>query len=647
MSEIKEYSREVRTRISESFVYIFFIASALFLAMFAFRNVNSGKYSILIQVLGILLALSWAIIQVPKRNQNIKPIRDKKIIDWIWLGLIVALLLRFFATTIFPPQLQTGFEEIQTGSNAYRILLNNNLPIEFRFTNIIGSLGFLFGGKITLPSLRFFFQVGGLLTLVIFFYALKSININKVAILTTVLLAAVNKFLVIGSGTADELFAGIIFLFGFLYCIIRIQQKSEYDIFWTGLAGIFDGILFYEYISYRIPMLFLSLWFVITLLSEKGVRRRKVWLILFTFIFCWFVVAMATIIQTIKLPSESVFFEGIKRHLNERNTFFVSDYLIQLVNNFKAVFGFVTPISAFYTSVGTPLYSPVYGGIFFLSLIYNLFIKKAKLSKGFSFSVLITIVSISVFTNNNNTGRISPVLPVLFLLTGDMLAGLFAFIQNQVQKLQPKSAIVFSIVKEGINQNGLDSQIQSGEENSYTTERTNTIYPKTRTINLQSLYKRSVETILSLILVSLLSLVMMNEISVLRRMATDGPVLNEYVNNEYAVCSFIGRVYEDNPHVFYISESGRNICASTLPEAWYYNGKIFSMEMLPISALDKYDFSPGDLIVLAEMNSPLSKTGLNSLLELAINSDSANTYKTSENLTGCLIAASVCYGCDN
>ena len=143
------------------------------------------------------------------------------------------------------------------------------------------------------------------------------------AILTTVLLAAVNKFLVIGSGTADELFAGIIFLFGFLYCIIRIQQKSEYDIFWTGLAGIFDGILFYEYISYRIPMLFLSLWFVITLLSEKGVRRRKVWLILFTFIFCWFVVAMATIIQTIKLPSKSVFFEGIKRHLNERNTFFV------------------------------------------------------------------------------------------------------------------------------------------------------------------------------------------------------------------------------------------------------------------------------------------------------------------------------------
>ena len=132
----------------------------------------------------------------------------------------------------------------------------------------------------------------------------------------------------IGSGTADELFAGIIFLFGFLYCIIRILQKSEYDIFWTGLAGIFAGILFYEYISYRIPMLFLSLCFVITLLSEKGDRRQRVWLILFTFIFCWFAVAMATVMQTIKMPEELVFLEGIKRHLKERNTFFVSDYLI-------------------------------------------------------------------------------------------------------------------------------------------------------------------------------------------------------------------------------------------------------------------------------------------------------------------------------
>ena len=35
------------------FVYFFFIASGLFLAMFAFRNVNSGKCSTLIQSWGL------------------------------------------------------------------------------------------------------------------------------------------------------------------------------------------------------------------------------------------------------------------------------------------------------------------------------------------------------------------------------------------------------------------------------------------------------------------------------------------------------------------------------------------------------------------------------------------------------------------
>ena len=161
MPGIKDYGRVLWTRKSESFIFVFFIAAGVFLALFAFRNVNSGHFSTLIQSLGIMLALSWAIIRIPGRDHKIKPVRNKKILDWIWLGLIAALFLRFYATTIFPPQFQTGFEEIQTGSNAYRILLNNDLPIEFRFTNIIGSLGFLFGGKITLPSLHSFFKWAG------------------------------------------------------------------------------------------------------------------------------------------------------------------------------------------------------------------------------------------------------------------------------------------------------------------------------------------------------------------------------------------------------------------------------------------------------------------------------------------------------
>ena len=130
-------------------------------------------------------------------------------------------------------------------------------------------------------------------------------------------------------------------------------------------------------------------------------------------------------------------------------------------------------------------------------------------------------------------------------------------------------------------------------------------------------------------------------------MSGDGTVLREYVNNEYAACSFIGSVYENNPHVYFISETGRNICASTQPEAWYYDGKLLSLEMLPFSALENFDFSPGDLIVLAEMNSALSKTGLTRLMELAIDSNSVSTYRMKENLAGCLIAASICYGCDN
>lgn len=619
--------------------------TTIWLVFFAFRYLNSGTNSIFIQVSGFVLAFAWIANQSFHRDQNQENRKLTKTFDWLWLALVAAIMIRIFANSIFPFKDQTGFEEIQTGSNAFRIMLTWDLPIEFRFTNIFASLGFMLGRNLTLTSLRILFQVGGIISLVFMFLSLKAVRIHKLAILVTILMAAANKYLVLGSGIADELFFSILFLMAYAYCLIELREHPDQATFWAGLAGILSGIISFEYISYRMPVAVLGIWTILSLLRDQLYLKKKTQWTIFTFLLCWFLIALPTIVQTIKMPADSVFFEGVTRHLQERSSFFVSDMITQLLNNFKALFGLVPPMSELYTPLGTPLYSPLYGVLFFAGLLFNLFAKRARFSKGFALAILLTVAGLSVFSNNNNIGRLTPVIPLLILLSGDFSGFLMCQIEFLFKKYMPKAAIVYSVVtrEDGSEKHNAPTQAPVDPDGLKKLPQSQT---GMRIIRLNHIYDFLGRVILAALLMTFIGVAIGLEIRALQTMVRDVRVRKEYANDEFAVCSFLGSVYRNDTNVYFVSESGNTICATTLPEGWYYNREIFPVHDLTLTEFKTHQFVAGDLIILAEKNSPLSLDGINTLMKVAVESNSAYTYRTKENLSGYIVAASVCYQCD-
>lgn len=67
------------------------------------------------------------------------PLASSLSVGWSLVGL--AVVLRYALLKLMPPPLP-GFEEIQTGGSAVRIARGAELPLQFRFTNLLGALGF-------------------------------------------------------------------------------------------------------------------------------------------------------------------------------------------------------------------------------------------------------------------------------------------------------------------------------------------------------------------------------------------------------------------------------------------------------------------------------------------------------------------------
>ena len=122
----------------------------------------------------------------------------------------VAVVLRIGLHGFLPLE-QTIFEEIETGKNAYDLVaLGYDLQLEFRFTNIMGALGFLFG-DFNLQSLRFFFQLSGALSVLVMALALRRMEISWAVTLLVVFTMASLRYLVVGNGSAHEILAGTLF----------------------------------------------------------------------------------------------------------------------------------------------------------------------------------------------------------------------------------------------------------------------------------------------------------------------------------------------------------------------------------------------------------------------------------------------------
>ncbi len=582
---------------------LIFLLTSIIILMITLQSDNIRTTSIALLGSSTITALLWLFLNLKistKTAQNsVKPQRR----HFVWVVVLLAVLLRLYALTIFPVDTQTGFEEIQTGANALQLMTIKEIPIEFRFTNLTGALGFILTGTHTLFSLRLGFRVLGFVSLILLAGCLHSEKTNWVVTSVILFFAATAKFLVLSGAVADEIFAGTSFLLGFLFSLYRLQV-SKNQIFWSGCAGIFAGMLFMEYISYRIPVLILVLWLVF--FYQRKVSWKERLPILFSFGLCWFLFATPTIIQSIRQPESSYFFDGLNRHFQERTSFFPTNSLFNLKNTFLAVFGYSANIGFFYTPDHTPMIQPFFGKLFFISLWFNLFFARHSFQKFLSISVLVSLISISIFSNNINMGRAFPSLILLVLITANFLNFVISQFKILLSKLTKKNW-----------------------------------FPQ-RFKKINPVWKNLSQVIATWLL---LAVIVITNLSDLYIMAHDPSVLGEFVNDEFALCSFLGEVSQPSQKVYFFNINGNLECPNSPPASWYFSDHLINLVGLPLAEFDNTQFNPGDLIIMGNMNTKLESLDYEKLVQLGLESDSLDSIQSQTDLTGKTIAASMCYQC--
>ena len=151
---------------------------------------------------------------------------------------------------------------------------------------------------------------------------------------------------------------------------------------------------------------------------------------------------------------------------------------------------------------------------------------------------------------------------------------------------------------------------------------------------------------LSIALVFLTSGIIILNINSIKRMAIDPQVINEYVNDAYSVCAYVGTVAHQNQQIYIYSPDRNAFCAPDPIDGWYYGGIHPVIHNLIDQSISPNLLLPGDLVVFSTINRGLSSQEISQLINLGIEMNSLPSLQFSRNFTGKITAASICIHCD-
>lgn len=401
------------------FLYVIGILLVAGAGYYVYVESTVGLFTAFSHGVCILLAFLWLILV----HDNIPVVLSR--INWketrihpAWVVVFFALMLRYYSYSIFPPINQTGFEELETGEVASNYLIAGRLPIGFRFTNLLAALGLTSDSTLRLFALRLPFQIVGLISLVLLVFSLRSLKVSWLPTLLVTFIAATMRFLVVATAVADELFFGMSILTVVLLFLIKSEDSKTDQPFWLSAAGIFAGMLMYEYASYRaaiVVLIFLSLWKCFT--SKVGDRSRA-WFNIFSFLIPFILVALPIIFHTLRHPEYSELFESFTRHSAGRATLLPETGVFQLRRQAQALTGWTVEISPYYTPPRESLLLPPIGWLFGISFLHGLFFAGRGFPRILGINILLTVLGASFLANNLNIGRMAPTFPMLLLLSG-------------------------------------------------------------------------------------------------------------------------------------------------------------------------------------------------------------------------------------
>ena len=530
-----------------------------------------------------LLVYGWESI---RSSIRIEP--DRWRLHWCWALVGLAIVLRYILLQYLPPP-HPIIEEIQTGGIAVRIIQNAELPLDFRFTNWLAALGLWISiGDSPLDSLRTLFHVAGALSILFVALTLRHISVGWPATLLAVFTMASLRFLVIGGNTAEEIFGGILFEILLFYFVIRSHTSRDNKIVWAGFAGMTAGVLMFEYIPYKWPIVVPVVWWFSQAVFTKDTRvRLSVLRLGSVYILCLTLICAPVISDFAHNREESYLIETIVRHSDDGHPLPVTDMseLKRSVGKMwrytQVLIGQNEPFSSSWYKAGDSVIVPLVGLIFGLSFIQVLWRPRIWFFRIAALMVLLTVVGQGLTTNNFNVGILIPTVVFLILLTG--LAA--------------------------------DEVVQW----------------------LRSI--RSYESIVATVSILTIAFVALNIVSIVR-MASNPISLAEYSNNQYSVCQAIAEESMQYEYVYIYTLGGR--CTYN-DELWMYpdiTAPIENHDRFPVVT----EVMPGALVVFGRSYG-LPDEQMKMFIALAVNMDSAHTLRTTHNLLGKTAAVSFCYEC--
>ncbi len=208
------------------------------------------------------------------------------------LILVIGLVFRFYQLSLVPPGLYP--DEAVNGTDAIRVMETGNFDVFYEanngreglFINLI-ALSFLAFG-VSLWSLKFVGALLGFLTILGFYFLVKDLFTKRIASIASFLLAT-SFWHVNFSRIAFRAILVPFFLVWFFYFLFSGIRKNRY---WDFVAsGLFFGLGFYSYLSFRVVPLIL----VVLLLGYLWIDKEflgKYWKKILIFIFVAFLTVL-------------------------------------------------------------------------------------------------------------------------------------------------------------------------------------------------------------------------------------------------------------------------------------------------------------------------------------------------------------------
>ena len=536
-------------------------------------------------VVGLIVSLNWRSLRASIGARL--PVGSSLAVGWSLV--VIAIALRYGLLELIPPPLP-GFEEIQAGGSAIRIARGAELPLMFRFTNVLGGLGFALADN-SLEALRAGFRVAGALSIPVMALLLRRMNVAWIPTLLAVFTMATLRWLVIAGGAADELFTGLIFEVLILYCVVGCHTSRANWLTWAGLAGLFGGLLAYEYDSYKIVFaLPLAFWLVEALTAAELAYRRRVLQAGGLYVLVFTVMALPVIASVIDNPGGSHFMDGFNRHRMERWALSAD-----VVSYVKSSFGFVLKYGQsligqvddhsnnYYRPPGEPVIPGIAGAMFVLSWLYALWRPANRLVRLSALAVLVMVLGAAFLTNNLNVGRLTPALPLLIMLSA-------------------------------VGADSILRRIQSRDD--------------------PNLF-RKIQSFAAILIV----FIVIGNIAAAVRASSSDPVLKQYANNQYTICRAIADEQRRYQFLYLYAVRECNLG----DDLWINPDMTATVESL--GALPgESELPPGSLVVIADTHG-LAEERIVEMVALAARMNSAHTLRTSETVLGLVATVSFCYQC--